>query len=938
MRGVRFSGHLYQVFLCTFIWNTNYSFATFSVPSLKRNSSLSANIAAKEPGNIILGGLFPVHEKGQGDIHCGKINTNRGIQRLEAMLFTIDEINRRSDILPDVKLGANILDTCSRDTYALEQSLEYVRASMSTLDASEFKCEDGSTATSSTAPKAIAGVIGGSYSSVSIQVANLLRLFKIPQISYASTSAALSDKIRFDFFARTVPPDTLQAKAMVDIVVHFNWTYISTVSSEGDYGQNGMDSFIREARGRNICYAVNEKIPASSTDADLDEVIKNLLLKSSARAVVMFTRGEDARALLSAATRNNVTDKFVWIASDGWGKQDMPVRDNELAAEGALTIELQSTPIPAFDTYFMGRTPRNNIRNPWFNSYWEHVFKCKLNGISNTTLHETIPFCTGDEKISKRVYKQESKVQFVYDAVYAISKALDSMYTDLCPKRDGLCSAMKTISGDELYRRYILNVSFTDGFGGLVQFDKNGDGLGRYNIMNYQRNRRTGKYEYHVIGKWATGVLTLEPKGHLVWAGGRYEMPTSQCSKPCNWGEIKHVQQGDNCCWLCTKCQPWEFLKDEFTCVDCGPGLWPHENKMACFMLPEQYMQWGSIYAIVPMALSCIGMLVTIVTMLTFVRHNETPVVKASGRELSFMLLSGCLICYLMSFILLAKPTLITCALQRFGVGFGFSVIYASLLTKTNRISRIFYSASRSAKRPAFISPKSQMVISSILISIQVVCTGVWLVLEPPGTRKYFPNGRRDEVILKCNIQDLSFLISLIYNMLLILICTVYAVKTRRIPENFNESKFIGFTMYTTCIIWLAFVPIYFGTLNSFEIQITTLCISISLSASVALLCLFAPKMYIIVFQPEKNVRKLTMNHNHSTNYSSASYVKANCGGSLTKPNNNSNHKQIEGGNCIPASPDHEVNNIQLNYTSPLKAGACTETDTDPEKDSLTSL
>lgn len=76
------------------------------------------------------------------------------------------------------------------------------------------------------------------------------------------------------------------------------------------------------------------------------------------------------------------------------------------------------------------------------------------------------------------------------------------------------------------------------------------------------------------------------------------------------------------------------------------------------------------------------------------------------------------------------------------------------------------------------------------------------------------------QVILKCKIQDMSFLFSQLYNMLLITICTIYAVKTRKIPENFNESKFIGFTMYTTCIIWLAFVPIYFGTGNSYEVSL----------------------------------------------------------------------------------------------------------------------
>ncbi|MPC26376.1 Metabotropic glutamate receptor [Portunus trituberculatus] len=51
----------------------------------------------------------------------------------------------------------------------------------------------------------------------------------------------------------------------------------------------------------------------------------------------------------------------------------------------------------------------------------------------------------------------------------------------------------------------------------------------------------------------------------------------------------------------------------------------------------------------------------------------------------------------------------------------------------------------------------------------------------------------------------------------LIVVCTVYAVLTRKIPEAFNESKHIGFTMYTTCIIWLAFVPIYFTTANNVE-------------------------------------------------------------------------------------------------------------------------
>lgn len=124
----------------------------------------------KIEGDLVLGGLFPIHEKGMGMDECGRINEDRGIQRLEAMLFAIDQINQDVGLLPGVALGVHILDTCSRDTYALEQALEFVRASLTKVDDTEFICPDGSYALQEDSPLAIAGVIGGSFSSVSIQV------------------------------------------------------------------------------------------------------------------------------------------------------------------------------------------------------------------------------------------------------------------------------------------------------------------------------------------------------------------------------------------------------------------------------------------------------------------------------------------------------------------------------------------------------------------------------------------------------------------------------------------------------------------------------------------------------------------------------------------------------------------------------------------------
>ncbi|CAG5927620.1 unnamed protein product [Menidia menidia] len=127
-------------------------------------------------GDIILGGLFPVHSRGDRGTPCGELKKEKGIHRLEAMMFAIDLINKDPELLPNITLGARILDTCSRDTYALEQSLTFVQALIE-RDGSDVRCADGAPPIF-TKPDKIVGVIGAAASSVSIMVANILRLFK----------------------------------------------------------------------------------------------------------------------------------------------------------------------------------------------------------------------------------------------------------------------------------------------------------------------------------------------------------------------------------------------------------------------------------------------------------------------------------------------------------------------------------------------------------------------------------------------------------------------------------------------------------------------------------------------------------------------------------------------------------------------------------------
>lgn len=113
-------------------------------------------------------------------------------------------------------------------------------------------------------------------------------------------------------------------------------------------------------------------------------------------------------------------------------------------------------------------------------------------------------------------------------------------------------------------------------------------------------------------------------------------------------------------------------------------------------------------------------------------------------------------------------------------------------------------------------SPSFSLCISLGIVSVQLFGTIGWLVYENPDVKEIHPQPLT--AVLTCKVSTFSLIMSLVYNMVLILLCTLYAFKTRKIPENFNEAKYIGFTMYSTCIVWLAFLPIYFGTNNDYKV------------------------------------------------------------------------------------------------------------------------
>ncbi|XP_053908243.1 metabotropic glutamate receptor 6-like, partial [Cuculus canorus] len=390
-----------------------------------------------------------------------------------------------------------------------------------------------------------------------------------------------------------------------------------------------------------------------------------------------------------------------------------------------------------------------------------------------------------------------------------------------------------------------------------VSFNENGDAPGRYDIFQFQGGNGSGAYRN--VGQWVQG-LRLQADA-MRWGPNSSSPPRSVCSLPCGPGERMKPVKGVPCCWHCELCSGYQHRVDLLTCQPCPLHLRPTRDRTACRPTPVLRLRWADPCAAVPLAVATVGLTATAFVVVTFGRYHQTPIVKAAGRELSYVLLVGIASVYAITFVMVAEPGVGVCAMRRFFLGQGMTLTYAALLTKTNRIYRIFEQGKRSVTPPRFISPTSQLVITFTLSGLQAVGAALWLLLYPPYALVDYEMGRTPDPedargVLRCDMAEGGTLACLAYALLLMLTCTVYAVKARGVPETFNEAKPIGFAMYTTCVVWLAFGPIFFGAAQSAErvhVQTATLTVSMSLSASVPLGLLYAPKVWVILLHPERN-------------------------------------------------------------------------------------
>ncbi|XP_075142254.1 metabotropic glutamate receptor 3-like [Leptodactylus fuscus] len=726
------------------------------------------------------------------------LNSTESLELMEAMMFAIKEINNNSNFLQGIKLVLS-----------------------PRIFTSNSEVRKGNRNKS----KTIAAIIdtGEDYSFDEAQYSP--NTTKIPVITCSTVPLKLPEG---SSFLHTVPPVQYQSRVIIDILTHFGWTFVSTLASSDVALTSFMDEFTKEAKGRNICFAT--RIIMCRGD-DSTKNIENLQSHPRAQVVVLFVSLTDLERLLSDAHKLNAS--YTWVVGNSLGFPKEALEKYNQSIGRIITVNILSYPLQKFNDYFQEKIKMDNFTYPKIMSRFHHSYFKKSTKNSDR----------------KKEFSPSRKIMFVVNAVYAIAHALRDMYSDTFPN----------VNDDDLVKHrgkfltFLRNTTFTapfipPGVNYTMKFDGNHNGPARYNICTIQENN--GSFQYLQIGSWANQLIL--DTSLILWENNM--VPESHCSKPCGIHEKKHIDQANTCCWYCIKCRETEIVTNELTCKECDPGYLPNTHYNDCSKLPLHYIQWGDGLAIGSVYFSSLGILSTIITGGVFIWNNNTPIVKASGREFCYILLSAVLLLFIMTFIFIARPSVVICSLRRVGLATSFTVCYSALLTKTIRITRIFTSAKKGIVQPRYINLVSQLSICLALITCHLVGLLIWLIVEPAEVTEY-ESLENKYSILRCRSEDMKILISLVYDALLILLCTVYAFKTRKYPENFNEAKCIGLTMYTTCIIWMAFLPVSYVTFNNPKVQITTLCVSVSLCAFVILGGLYVPKLYVIIFHPEKNVK-----------------------------------------------------------------------------------
>ena len=420
---------------------------------------------------------------------------------MEAFNWAIQYVNNHKgpfeDLLPGVRLGHLILDTCSSPVRAGNLVANF-HAGNFELHTDFYRID----------PNWVDVYIGPLRSEAAIRVADVLNVLGIPQISYGASSLELRNQRKYRYFMRTVPADDKQARALISFLKKYEFHNIQLISQFTTVGENGRKEFLRLAPLNKICvsaeFVVGEQGPISEVEAR--EVIEELKKKPDARVVVLIM--DDPYVLLKEANKiDNIAGSFSFIGTDKWGYgiagyENLKGLDRLIADHHVVTLDIETADYPELDRYLEDKTPDTYPSNPWFREYYEYIHNCSMSSNNPKYMQPCPSFMLGYSRAEN--YLQDPYALYVINAVFAAARGIHQTVYDWCQESGqfyGVCPILRNFGErhEEIIER-VRKVEFIDRTDQKFFFTEDGESDRGYHIYEPQLDEANKYYWEDVSG------------------------------------------------------------------------------------------------------------------------------------------------------------------------------------------------------------------------------------------------------------------------------------------------------------------------------------------------------------------------------------------------------------------------------------------------------
>ncbi|XP_025032160.1 vomeronasal type-2 receptor 26-like [Python bivittatus] len=799
------------------LWHLVNKIATLSCPA---SDAFPVPHEWYQPGDLIIGGMVSLilyhfyeiqfQEHPSLKPYQLPLIIPKFYQHVLALAFAVKEINEDSQILPNITLGFHIYDSYYNPRMTYRTTLDLLFRSKEFVP--NYKCDSH---------KNLMAIIGALETDTSSYMAETINVYKIPQLIYGSFAQEEFQTTKLSSLYCMVPNEDHQYIGVIQLLLRFGWKWIGVFATD-NYGEHFLPKLQPLLSQNGICLAFTQKLSQRAHLEDLPELfdvissISNKLIDQKSNAFLVYGESFTIVWLRSVVflrdpeNKESASFRKVWILMNPIDFILTGIQRNwDLQMfHGALSFSVHSREVQGFREYLQVIKPSTH-KDGFLQDVWEQLFDCSFpNAESPSMINET---CNGEENLEALPgplfeLQMIGHSYSIYNAVYTVAHSLQQTVRSRSKQREIPRFEFPDLQPWQLHP-FLQGISFNNSAGERVFLNQKREATGGFDIINLITfpNRSLQRVRVGQLDPSAPrGKELFIDEDLIVWHPAFNQvLPLSQCNDHCSPGSWKKGAEGKQfCCYDCPPCPEGKVSNqnDMDDCFECSEDCYPNKEKKGCILKP--------------------------VVFLTF---EETLGIGLTSSALSFFVLTS----WVAISSVLAKT---------------ITVVVAFMATKPGSPMRKWV-----GRRLAFSA-----VLSCSLF--QVCICALWLSTSPP-----FPEldlySEAKEIILQCNEGSSSFFYCVLgYMGILAIASFTVAFLARKLPDSFNEAKFITFSMLAFCSVWVSFVPAYLSTKGKAMVAVEVFSI---LSSSTALLgCIFLPKCYIIFFRPELNHREQLIRRN----------------------------------------------------------------------------